>query len=144
MPSAQFLYTVPQAVPFAVPLGRNRADDALLGDSELAFLGDPLKSLGRALDSILAIVAFGRKLSDDLIGAGGGRARNIARSKVHGRSNREFVLQRPLHHASCRSAPTVPLRGRLENRWLIACGVANWPAVSRHGKRDNSLFFSVR
>ena len=125
-------------------LGHNRTGSALLRDSELAFLGDPFKSLSRALNPILAIVALGRKLPDDLIGTGGGRTRNIARSKVHGRSNREFVLQRPLHHARCRPAPTVPLRGRLENRWLIACAVANWPAVSRHGKRTNSLLLSMR
>src|SRR6185312_4667856 len=69
-----------------------------LGDRELAFLGHALESLGRALDAILAIVTFGGKLPDHLIGAARGRARNVAGSKVNGRSNGEFVLQRPLHH----------------------------------------------
>jgi hypothetical protein len=70
-----------------------------LGNGELTLLGDPLKRFRRALDPVLAIVAFGRKLPDDLIGTAGGRTRDIARCKVHRRSNRVFVLQRPLHHA---------------------------------------------
>src|SRR5689334_15914992 len=52
-----------------------------LGNRELAFLGDPLKSFRRTLDPILAIVSLGRELPDHLIGAAGGRPRNIACGK---------------------------------------------------------------
>src|SRR5438093_11521503 len=43
---------------------------------ELAFLGDALESFARALDAVLAIVPFGRQLTNDLVGAGGGRTRH--------------------------------------------------------------------
>src|SRR5262249_52036186 len=67
------------------------------GKGELTFLGDALERFRRALDPILAVVAFSRQLPDHLIRTAGGRTRDVARRKVHGRSNREFVLQRPLH-----------------------------------------------
>ena len=67
---------------------------------ELAFLGDSLERFRRAFDPVLAIIAVARQLADNLIGATRRRTRNIARSEVHGRSNREFVLQRPLHHTT--------------------------------------------
>ena len=70
----------------------------LLGNDELAFLGDPLESFRRTLDPVLAVVALSRKLADHLIGAARGGPRNVARGKVDGRSDRKLVLQRPLHH----------------------------------------------
>jgi hypothetical protein len=65
----------------------------------LAFLGHPLKSLGRVLDSILAVVAIGRKQANHFIGASGGRTGNIARGEINGLSNGEFVFQRPSPYA---------------------------------------------
>src|SRR5215475_7990439 len=70
---------------------------------ELAFLRNPLERLGRALDSVLAIIALGRKLADHLIGAARSRTRNVAGSEIHRRPDRKFVLQRPLHHTESRS-----------------------------------------
>src|SRR5262249_40396301 len=67
------------------------------GQGELAFLGDALEGFARALDPVLAIVPFGRQLTDNLVGAGGGRTRHIACSEIDSRPNRELVLQRPLH-----------------------------------------------
>src|SRR4051812_750948 len=67
------------------------------GQGELAFLGDALESFARALDPVLAIIPFSRQLTDHLVGAGGGRTRHIACSEIDGHSNRELVLQRPLH-----------------------------------------------
>src|SRR5262245_50171933 len=67
------------------------------GKGELAFLGHPLEGFARALDAILAIVAFGRQQTDHLVGAAGGRTRHIACSEIDSRSNRVLVLQRPLH-----------------------------------------------
>src|SRR5436309_1254849 len=67
------------------------------GKGELAFLGHPLESFARALDPILAIVAFGRQQTDHLIGAACGRTRHIACSEIDTRSNSVLVLQRPLH-----------------------------------------------
>src|SRR5271169_4629534 len=67
------------------------------GDGELAFLGHPLESFGRAFDPVLAVVAIGRQQTDHLVGATGGRSGNIAGSKIDCLSNAEFVLQRPLH-----------------------------------------------
>ena len=122
--SARFLRAVPSAAIWRIM--------RFLGDGELTFLGNALESFGRALDPILAIIAFGRKLPDDLIGTAGGRTRNIARGKVHRRSNREFVLQRPLHHAKCRSHP----RSRCAAGWKtlaystrhrkLASGIPTW------------------
>ena len=40
----------------------------LLGNDELAFLGDPLESFRCALDPVLAIVSFGRQLTEHLVG----------------------------------------------------------------------------
>src|SRR5262249_41690272 len=67
------------------------------GKGELAFLGNPFEGFARALDAILAIVAFGRQQTDHLVSTGGGRTRHVACSKIDTRSNRELVLQRPLH-----------------------------------------------
>jgi len=66
------------------------------GNGELTFLRHPLESLGRVFDPILAVIAIGRQQPDHLIGAAGGRTRDIAGSKVDGFSNGEFVWQRPL------------------------------------------------
>src|SRR5690242_20214942 len=86
------------------------------GNRELAFLGDPFESFGRAFDAILAVVAIGRQQPDDLIGAAGGRTGNIAGSKIDSLSNGVLMLQRPLHYARTPAALTVPLAfGRLEN-----------------------------
>src|SRR5215813_2830452 len=76
---------------------RNAVRSFPSGNDELTFLGDALERFRRAFDPILAIVAFSRQLPDHLIRTAGGRTRDVARRKVHGRSNREFVLQRPLH-----------------------------------------------
>src|SRR5438270_12706018 len=80
------------------------------GNGELAFLGHPFESFGRALDPVLAVIAVGRQQTDHLVGAAGGRTGNIAGSKIHSLSNAEFVLQRPLHHAKMPVVPTVPLQ----------------------------------
>jgi len=105
-------------------------------DDELAFLRHPLKGFARTLDPILAVVAFSWKLSDHLVGTARSRARDIAGSKVDGRSNRKLVLQHPLHHTQSRSAPHDP--SWLSDGWkpggVIACAVAHWPATSEHGK----------
>ncbi len=77
---------------------------------QLALSGNPLKGFRRAFDPILAVVVFRRKLADDLVGAGGGRTRDVARGKIDGRSNGELVFQRPLLLA-CRQEPLVPLPG---------------------------------
>src|SRR5689334_5216759 len=56
-------------VPFCHPVRPRRetaASPASSGIRELAFLRDPLKSLNRAFDPILAIVALVGKLSDHL------------------------------------------------------------------------------
>ena len=68
----------------------------ILGNVELTFLGHPLERLGRAFDPVLAVIAVGRKQPDHLIGAAGGRTRDIARSEIDGLSNGIFMLQRPL------------------------------------------------
>src|SRR5713101_8009422 len=81
----------------------------LLGNRELTFLGNPFESFGRAFDPILAVVAVGRKQADHLIGAAGGRTRDIAGSKVNGLSNGEFVLQRLLPSRKKPAVLTVPL-----------------------------------
>src|SRR3954463_11241855 len=86
------------------------------GDRELAFLGDPFESFGRAFDTILTIIAICREQPDHLIGAAGGRTGNVAGSKIDSLSNGVLMLQRPLHHARTPAALTVPLAfGRLEN-----------------------------
>ena len=81
----------------------------LSGNVELTFLGHPFEGLGRVFDTILAVVAVGREQPDHLIGAAGGRTRDIAGSKIDSLSNGEFVLQRPLHHARTSAVLTVPL-----------------------------------
>src|ERR1700704_3783517 len=65
------------------------------GDVELTFLGDPFECLGRVFDPELAVIAIGRKQTDHLIGAAGGRTGDIAGSEIDGLSNGELVLQRP-------------------------------------------------
>src|ERR1700760_749225 len=106
-----------------------RAKPNCSGNSELAFLRYPLESLGRAFDAILAVVAFGRKQPDHLIGAGGGRTGHVAGREIDSLSNGEFVLQRPLHHARTPAALTVPLAvGRLKNPGeLLARRAPVWP-----------------
>src|SRR6266481_4224694 len=80
------------------------------GNRELAFLGDPFESFGRAFDPILAVVTVGRKQPDHLIGAAGGRTRDIAGSKINGLSNGEFVLQRLLPSRKKPAVLTVPMQ----------------------------------
>jgi hypothetical protein len=75
----------------------------------LTFLGDPFESLGRAFDPVLAVIPVGRKQPDHLIGAAGGRSRDIAGSKINGLSNGEFVLQRLLPSRKKPAVLTVPL-----------------------------------
>src|SRR5882724_9079306 len=77
----------------SAPPGRARY---FSGNVELTFLGHPFESLGRIFDPILAVIAIGRKQPDHLIGAGGGRTRDIAGSEIDGLSNGIFMLQRPL------------------------------------------------
>src|SRR6266478_6617517 len=89
------------------------------GDRELAFLGHPLESFCRAFDPVLAVVAVGRQQTDHLVGAAGGRAGNIAGSKIYSLSNAEFVLQRPLHHAKTPVVPTVPLHAPAGNPVVV-------------------------
>src|SRR6202008_1293146 len=84
---------------------RARGGCRAAGRGELAFTGDAFETRGRTLDPILAVVPFGRKLADPLIGAGRGRTRDVARREIDGRPNRILVLQRPLHHRNCRIAP---------------------------------------
>jgi len=79
------------------------------GNGELAFLGYPFEGLGRALDPVLAVIAVGREQPNHLIGAAGGRTRDIAGSKINGLSNGEFVLQRLLPSRKKPAVLTVPL-----------------------------------
>src|SRR5690349_3147368 len=105
------------------------------GDGELAFLGNPPDRLSRALDTVLAIIAFRGKLTDHLIGAAGSRPRNVAGSKVDRRSYGKFVLQRPLHHTESRVALSVPMHVPAGNPdGGIACTLKHWPVTSGHGK----------
>ena len=77
------------------------------GQRELALPRHPFECLGRTLDPVLAVVAFGGQQADDLIGAARSRTRNIAGRIIDARPNREFVLQRPLHLRKLR----LPRRG---------------------------------
>src|SRR5581483_6958561 len=100
---------------------------------------------GRALDAVLTIVPFGGKLTDHLIGAGRGRTRNVARRKVHGRSNRKFVLQRPLPSTQRTGRADSPAARPARNPGgSIARGVENWPVTSGHGKSANFVGISAR
>src|SRR6202043_3946195 len=93
------------------------------GKVELTFLGHPFESLGRAFDTILAIIAIGRKQPDHLIGAAGGRTRDIAGSKIDGLSHGEFVLQHPLHQAKnvgCAQGPACCSRLRTRQSYTMA------------------------
>ncbi len=54
------------------------------GDVELTFLGHPLESLGRAFDPVLAVIAVGQEQPIALIGAAGGRTRDLAGSEIDG------------------------------------------------------------
>src|SRR5216683_4934761 len=117
----------------------------LSGNVELAFLGHPFKSLGRVFDTVLAVIAIGRKQPDDLIGSAGGRTRDIAGSKIDSLSNGEFVLQRPLHHAKTSAVLTVPLQPPTEKPCgYIAQRRTRWPVTSGHGKCADFAGFSVR
>jgi hypothetical protein len=84
------------------------------GKVKLAFLGHPFESLSRALDSILAVIAVGRKQADDFVSTTRGWTCDIARSEIDGLSNGKLVLQHPLHHAKTPAVPTLPLQGRLK------------------------------
>src|ERR1019366_3183097 len=105
----------------------------------------PVQSLGRAFDAILAVVAIGRKQADHLIGAAGGRTRDIAGGEIDGLTNVVFVLQRPLHTQETPVAPTVPLQ-RLAKKpgGCIAWRRSRWPVTSGHSKCANFAGFSVR
>src|SRR5258708_7836914 len=74
----------------------------LSADVELTFLGHPFEGFSRALDPVLAVVAVGRKQANHLIGAAGGRTRDIAGRKINRLSNGGFGLQHPLHDAKSR------------------------------------------
>jgi hypothetical protein len=102
------------------------------GPRELAFPSNALERFGRALDAVLAIVAFGRKLAKDLVGAGGGRARDVARGKSDGRPDREFVLQRPLLLLECQHRAHGPAA---QADSLICLGVYS----TRRGKKASRL-----
>src|ERR1700761_6366898 len=106
-----------------------RAKPNCSGNSELAFLRHAFESFGRAFDPVLAVIAFGRKQPDHLIGAGGGRTGHVAGGEIDGLSNGEFVLQRHLHHARTPAALTVPLAvGRLKYPGeLLAWRALVWP-----------------
>lgn len=67
-----------------------------LSGGELAFAGNALKRFSRALDPILAIVAFSRQLTHDFISAAGSRARNVARREVDRLTNTVFVCHNTL------------------------------------------------
>src|SRR5215472_13275958 len=115
------LLTTP-AVPLrqAVRVTRSRrAQPRALGGGELAFPGDPLESFGRALDPVLAVVTFGRKLADHLIGATRGRTRDVARGEIDGRPNWILVHQRPLHHRKTPLRATVPAAKPTGNPTLL-------------------------
>src|SRR3954469_11438047 len=78
-------------------------------DGELAFFRHPLKCFGRTLDPVLTVVTVGRKQPDHLIGAAGGRTRDIAGSKIDGLTHAKLVLQRLLHHTEMPAMLTVPI-----------------------------------
>src|ERR1700743_1421398 len=84
------------------------------GKRELTFFRHAFERLGRALNSVLAIIAVGRQQTDHFVGAAGGRTGNVARGKIHSRSNAEFMLQRP-------SPQTLNNKG-------LACGPARRPS----------------
>src|SRR5882757_334825 len=114
------------------------------GDVELAFLGDPFESLGRAFDPVLAVIAIGRKQTDHLIGAAGGRTGDIAGSEIDGLSNGELVLQRPSPRKNAGRAYGPANFGRLKPRDNLAQRQAFWPVTSGHSKYANSAGSSVR
>ena len=116
-----------------------------LGNVELTFLGHALESLGRALDPVLAVIPVGRKQPDYLVGAAGGRTRDIAGSKIDSLSNGEFVLQRLLPSRKNAAALTVPLqRPSWKPRGYIAQPRTAWPVRSGHGKYVDFSGFSER
>src|SRR5437879_13583484 len=94
----------------SVPPGHARC---FSGNVELTFLGHPFESLGRAFDPILAVIAIGRKQPDHLIGAAGGRTRDIAGSKMDSISYGGWVLQRPPPSRTNRLRAQSPCHGRL-------------------------------
>lgn len=93
--------------------------DHWLGHRKLAFLGNSFEGLDRTFDPVLTVVAIRRKQANDFISTGCGRTRNIARRKVNRRSNREFVFQRPLHHANSRLRATVPAASTGQNAQIF-------------------------
>src|SRR5258705_11394909 len=97
------------------PLGGDPLGGDPSGNVELTFLGHALESLGRALDPVLAVIPVGRKQPDHLVGAAGGRTRDVAGSKIDSLSNGEFVLQRLLPSRKNAAALTVPLQRPSEN-----------------------------
>src|SRR3982074_1985396 len=90
------------------------------GNVELTFLGHPFESLGRVFDPILAVIAIGRKQPDHLIGAAGGRTRDIAGSKIDSLSNGVFVLQRPSPSRKNRLCSRSRCNSRLKTRRLYS------------------------
>src|ERR1700738_1337701 len=114
------------------------------GDVELAFLGDPFESLGRVFDPVLAVIAVGRKQTDHLIGAAGGRTGDIAGSEIDGLSNGELVLQRPSPRKNAGRAYGPANFGRLKPHHNLAQRRALWPVTSGYSKYANSAGSSVR
>src|SRR5450830_1745881 len=109
---------------------------ATSGDGELAFLGNALESLSRALDPVLAVIAVCRQQADHFVGSTGGRAGHVACSEIDGLSDDKLVLQRPLHHATRNAGLlTIPAAtADLKSCHRIACEGPVWPARSEHGK----------
>src|SRR3978361_2004475 len=114
------LYSVTRAIPS--------------GNVELTFLGHPLESLGRVLDPVLAIIAVGGQQPDHLIGAAGGRPRDIAGREIDSLSNVVLMLQRYLHYATMPAMPTLCCNGRLKPYYCIARCQSRWPVRSGHSK----------
>src|SRR3954465_12182054 len=81
------------------PPTAGRLHTTVSGNRELAFLGDPFESFGRAFDTILTIVAICRKQPDHLIGAAGGRTGNVTGSKIDSLSNGVITHPDPLRWA---------------------------------------------
>jgi hypothetical protein len=132
------LLTAGEAEP-ASPAARHQS-----GNVELTFLGYPFESFGRVLDPILAVVAVGRKQPEHLVGAAGGRTRDIAGSKIDGLSNGEFVFQRAFSIRKTQAMPTVPLASAdRKPGGYIAWRRCFWPVTSGHSKRADLAGISV-
>jgi hypothetical protein len=115
------------------------------GERELTFLGDPFEGLGRALDPVLAVVAFRRQQADDFVRAAGSRARNVAGREQYARSNGEFVLQHPLHYSNnaCLAHGPTAMAGRKPSK-LYSTHAAFLASLIRAWQHTNLEVFSGR